>query len=769
MVAASQPLERAVARPRVRWIVREHVFSALLVLTLACLLRLPFPDLTPFGHDEALEAERARLIWYGARPVDSEITSWWIPDPAGLLYVYSLAEALPHPARARVLLVASLNVVSVMLCYALARRFYGPRVGLIAGFLYAVNPWAVTFGRQPWVITQPLLTVLMLFSAAMVVERRDRRWVIPFFLAGAAQTQTHLLAVLYGPPVALTLLLFIRRWLVPQLALGVVGAVTLVAPFAHHIWTIWPSIADALERGNRGLTVAPDSSAVTLTAWLLSGQNLEAKLGFPDPAMAMLRGPLALVTVVTVGLLLIGMVVAARACWRRTSGWEADALLLIWLGAPLALMTWQSSAVYIHYVLCLVPVPFLMIARGAGALWQALEAPAMRDRTTQSLRRLWGDPDPPQRTSTERAPTAHQDGRPLPTCWPAGRPVVPFVTPAVLMVVVLVQVAAVGAFYAALDRSLALPPSERSPTDVQQALNAEDLKARQMGIGEIHGLPLQYWQSVADQTRLAARNAGARNVVVVTGIQDAANRQLDKRRKALAYLLGPDLEPRFPLQGLTVLPTRNDALALTIPEQNLPRTIPLGPARLLDVPLPGTNGSTRGWLIRARPAHELVSPRWRTDAAFVNGARLLGLDGPTDAQPGQSIPLEAYWVVEHTPAPGDDDEPYVALVDTTGRTVAVVSRGGLPSGEWRSGDLLAQRMTLTVPVSVPDGTYHLQAGLRSASSGQTVALENGDRTPDTIAAGGLVGVLAGSIYVRAGAAEEAPSEPSRPVRGRRRQ
>ena len=131
---------------------------SLLVLVVAALLRLPFPDLTPFGHDEALEAERARPIWYGARPVDSEITSWLIPDPAGLLYFYALAEPFPQPAVARVLLVALANVVSVVLCYLLARRFFGPRVGLVAGLLYAANPWAVTFGRQPWVITQPLLT-----------------------------------------------------------------------------------------------------------------------------------------------------------------------------------------------------------------------------------------------------------------------------------------------------------------------------------------------------------------------------------------------------------------------------------------------------------------------------------------------------------------------------------------------------------------------------------------------------------------------------------
>ncbi|MGE3911043.1 MAG: hypothetical protein AB7K36_16920, partial [Chloroflexota bacterium] len=91
MQTIARPGARPVmSRPRFapavpRWLLSERTRSFMLILVVSAALRLPFPDLTPFGHDEALEAERARPIWYGARPVDSEITSWFIPDPAGLL------------------------------------------------------------------------------------------------------------------------------------------------------------------------------------------------------------------------------------------------------------------------------------------------------------------------------------------------------------------------------------------------------------------------------------------------------------------------------------------------------------------------------------------------------------------------------------------------------------------------------------------------------------------------------------------------------------
>ena len=684
--AAREARPRGVALPR--WLVDERVVSLVLVAAVACLLRLPLPDLTPFGHDEALEAARARPIWFGARPVDSEVTSWWIPDPAGLLYYFSLAEAFARPAVARVVLVALANVAAVLVTYGLARRFFGPRVALAAGLLYAANPWAVTFGRQPWVITQPLLTAIMLLAALMVVAKRDRRWIVPFFITGAAQTQTHLLAVLYGPPVLLTLVLFWRRWLAPQLVPAVGAGLLIVAPYALHLWAIRDEVIAALDRGNRGVTLVPDPTAAIQTFWLISGLQLDAKLGVPDAALTLLRGPLLAVALIAGLLLVAGVALAARACARRAPGWEAYALALIWFLAPLALMTWQSSQVYVHYVLVLLPAPFVLMALPIGAGWQ-------------------------------RAGHA------------ARRTVVGMLATGALALTVVVHVASVALFYAALERSLAAPRSETTPTEYQAALNRVELGNKQLGLGELHGLPLRYWQAVADRTRDAARANGVREVVVVTGILDDANRHLDRRRKALDYLLGPDLAPRFPLEGLTVLPSGGDTIILALPEHDLPRGAGRGAARVVDEPLPGTNGATRGWLVRARPARELVTPRVHADASFANGVRLLGADVPSRAAPGQTIPVATYWLVERDAAPeGEDVAPSVDLLGVDGTVRGAVRRGGLPSGEWRSGDVLVQRAALTVPVSLPPGEYRVAAGLAPRGEGGRVPLgdpSGGDR------------------------------------------
>jgi len=652
------------------------------VLALASALRLPFPDLTPFGHDEALEAIRARPIWYGARPVDSEVTSWWIPDPAGLLYYFALAEAFLQPAVARAVLMSLTNVAAVLVTFLLARRFFGGHVALVAGLLYAANPWAVTFGRQPWVITQPLLTAIMLFAALMVVARRDRRWIVPFFLAGALQTQTHLLAVLYGPPVLLTLVLFWRRWLAPHLAVAISAGVLIVAPYALHLWTLRNDLVAALARGNRGLVPLPDPTAAIQTLWLISGLELDRKLGLPDPVFEALRWPTLAVAVVAALLLAAGLALAVRACVRRAAGWEGHALLLIWFLAPLALMTWQTSQVYVHYVLVLLPTPFLLMALPVAAIYR-------QTQRTAAVVRARG------------------------------------LAVGAVAVVLLVQVTSVGAFYRALDGMLAAPRSASTPTEIQAALNRIELGNKQLGIGELHGLPLRYWQSVADKTRAAAHAAGVRDAIVVSGIPDDANRHLDRRRKALDYLLGPDLHARFPLEGLTVLTAGQPAIVLVLPEQDLPRAASRDSVRVVEENLPGTNGATRAWLIRARPPRELVRPRAPADALFENGVRFLGMDAPPRATPGQTIPILTYWLVEREQAPDQDRQPAIRLLDSSGEARARVRRGGLPADEWRVGDVLVQRAALTVPPSLAPGEYRLGVGLAAPGDGERWHLDDG--------------------------------------------
>jgi len=284
---------------------------------------------------------------------------------------------------------------------------------------------------------------------------------------------------------------------------------------------------------------------------------------------------------------------------------------------------------------------------------------------------------------------------------------------AVVAGILAVQIVTVGAFYAAIERMASAPPSATTATDWQLALNRNDLTARQLGIGELHGLPLRYWQRVADESRVAAQRAGLSDIVVVSGVLDDANRHLDRRRKAMNYLLGPDLAPRFPLEGLAVVPTMRDQLFLTLPDEELPRIVQRAATRLAEVPQPGTSSATRVFQVRARPPDEVISLRRRANVPVWEGLRLVVLDVPTDVRPGQTTPLAAYLLVEDAGTlPSGDLSLTVELLASDGAVRTFARRGGLPLAEWRTGDLLIQQLSFTVPVDLPPGDYELRLSLR---------------------------------------------------------
>jgi hypothetical protein len=335
-------------------------------------------------------------------------------------------------------------------------------------------------------------------------------------------------------------------------------------------------------------------------------------------------------------------------------------------------MSWQSSQVYIHYVLCLVPVPFVLMARGVD--WAGVAA--------------------------ENVARSRSLGR--------------AVCVSLVGLIVAVQTVAVVAFYGALDRIASAPPGKLSATEWQLELNRSDLKARQLGIGELHGLPLRYWQQVADQTRAVAQATGIHGVTVVTGIVDDANRHLDRRRKALSYLLGPDLDARFPLEGLTVVPTAADTLYLTVPDEELPRVVQRAATKLAEIPQPGTSSAAELYRVRARSADDVITLRRRSNLRIADGLRLVVLDVPSQVSPGQRAPMAAYLMVEDGTRLGPENvAPFVALAGPAGGPV-VGKRSGLDRADWRTGDLLIQQLAVTPPVDLPPGDYDVSFGLIGA-------------------------------------------------------
>ena len=143
---------------------------------LAAALRLWQVDLAPLRYDDVDVLSRARDVREHGLTATGPLTSWGVPDPAGSVYLMLPAALRRRRPSAAVLWVGLLNVLAVALTYLLARRAFGPAVGLAAALLFAVNPWAIYFSRRSWAEIVPLFTVVALWAAHEVVVWRRARW-----------------------------------------------------------------------------------------------------------------------------------------------------------------------------------------------------------------------------------------------------------------------------------------------------------------------------------------------------------------------------------------------------------------------------------------------------------------------------------------------------------------------------------------------------------------------------------------------------------------
>ncbi|MFQ5978909.1 MAG: glycosyltransferase family 39 protein [Candidatus Heimdallarchaeota archaeon] len=107
------------------------------------------------------------------------------------------------------LVIASLNVVGVLLTYLVGRRLYSHQVGLISSALLATSPWFVLFSRKIWTsVNFPwLLPILLLALWSCARNGRGYAYLVAGISLGIA-AQLHLTAFALIPPALIFLILY---------------------------------------------------------------------------------------------------------------------------------------------------------------------------------------------------------------------------------------------------------------------------------------------------------------------------------------------------------------------------------------------------------------------------------------------------------------------------------------------------------------------------------------------------------------------------------
>ena len=631
------------------------------IVLLAAVVRLAYLDVIEFKGDEAGHLARAlQIVEAHQLPFVGSQASVGIAKPPMMSVLMAIPLLFGRDPRLASAFIALLNVGAVAGCFLVVRRYYGLRAAVVAGVLFAANPWAVILSRKVFTadVLAPFLVLYFYALHAALVDRQPWGWLLAVLSLGIA------VSITFSPlPLALVLAAAIvaygRRVPWGHLLAGAGLVLLLFIPYLYaEAGRLQDVVAVLSSKGHAG-SAAPGTSALQAATWLHSGRNIGSLAGAAFAAFAPAHSPLRgldglaalLFAAGVVGV--VAMAVEARVCPAKRSMASRYALLALWLVAALGVVSLGIVRVETQYLVILYPAGFVAMALLTDRAWEALEARRGRRAVWARLGQLG--------------------------------------LGSLLVAVVAWQAYCVFYLYG--------------------FVAGHDTAGG-------YGVPLRSWLAIRDMVR---REAAATGVDEVWAIVDGTDVAYEQTPAILNYLLGPDLKVTFLGQGgneALLLPAGRPALYL------LTRTVPPEVERMLSRigaeergALPAAPGGVGARVLFApgRTAEQLRSliSQPVSESTLDSGLVLLGYDWPAGVRPGDTVRFATYWSLRDIPAA----ERWVAhslfnhLLAADGSKLAQHDGFGLPERYWQPGLMLVQWFQLELPASMPQGDYTLLTGM----------------------------------------------------------
>lgn len=343
------------------------------ILFIAGFLRLGEAGVVEYFHDDGMLATLAQELVTGQRFAwTGIISSTGIPNPPMSVYVLAPLFALSLDPLFAIGGIMLWNVFGVAVLWAMAHRWGGRTVGLLAGLAYAVNPYAVLYSRKLW--AQDYHTPFLLLAIALALygfaEGKRRGWAqalaLPVWLVGS---QIHFAAWALLPVYALLAWRGRTVWHGRALMASGALAVLVVLPYgvglAQTLAQDPTRIAAAAERSDIARGFALSGAAWTQTLNLLQGYGMaEAVAAAQADDMAARVPPSPLW-----GLL---PPLAALGAWQLRQQRGLLVAVLAWAFLPALLLTPVWTRVYPHYFVASIPALMWLVGAGAAAVVRAV-------------------------------------------------------------------------------------------------------------------------------------------------------------------------------------------------------------------------------------------------------------------------------------------------------------------------------------------------------------------------------------------------------------
>lgn len=654
MAGSRSKSESASGKPDLPTDGNRRTWAALLViLALALILRMGWPTLAEFKLDEATVARRALAIAYeGDRPAVGMGSSIGVANLPLVRYLAAIPLRLWQDPVAVVLFIGLLNGLAVLACYALGCAYFGRAAGLVAAFLFAINPWAVLYGRKIWPRVLPLFAVAFI-AALLATFVRRRSWaLVGAFVGLAVLVGLQLEGIAFIPLLLISMLLYHKQVALRPLVVGLLLFALFVSPYViHDALYGWPNVQGFLRYVSGGAHFSWDALRY---AFSLTGSD-----GIYGMAGALYPQYLAglpnlwwlnwLMMALLALALVYGLIQIVRGPEERR---RSMLLLLLWFATPVVLQSRTATPVQRHYFVMLYPVQFLLIAILLTDFLSWLPTPRLG-----------------------------LAGRRLP------------VSSVLLLALGLVlwggwQIAVVGRLFAFMDQH---------PTTGG------------------YGIPLKYPRAVAQEARRLAGSAeiivlsmGVDPTVDETPsvfealLFDHPRRFADGRwalpvpdSSEVVYLVGPVSEGSTDLQQVL------DRLGAMEYVQS-------GPV----VALP--DGWAYRLFYRHGPDREDVLAgltRFPEAVSFANGTAFIAYGMAETVLADGALEVWLAWRVRSAPPPGTDYHFFTHLLDEEGGLRGQHDGVGFPTASWRAGDMVLSRFPIPVSPDLPPGRYQVWAGL----------------------------------------------------------
>ena len=353
-----------------RHIIAEGIALSVLLL-LALFLRLGDSDIVEFKRDEAnLSLLALDFANGGDLPLLGIGSSVGFPNAPINVYVLAVPYFFSSDPEFATQFIGLLNVFALILTYWMVRRYTNPLIALLTLAIFAVNPWSLIFSRKIW--AQNMLPVFSMVTmgagiAGFVEKKRWGQWLcLPLTVITG---QIHYVAFVIIPPV-LYLTWQGRKSLTRAFYLSLIVAVLLTAPYIVGLYRadlLSPSaLQEAISNAPSGDTQNADFisfEAIRSTAVLIAGTEIHSLAGsehFLDyldgvPNVYPVWGVLAWAVLFSAVWLII------RSIQYRDKRTPIDVTLLIWLAFSIIVFLFNWTAFFIHYLIPLLPVAFIIL------------------------------------------------------------------------------------------------------------------------------------------------------------------------------------------------------------------------------------------------------------------------------------------------------------------------------------------------------------------------------------------------------------------------